>query len=70
MCGRKAILGESDLAAIDQLIEEQGDITLEEVKETLELGVCISTISWTIHNKLGYRYKKRQYMPVNESVHT
>jgi len=70
MCGRKATLGESDLAVIDQLIQKQRDITLEEIKETLELSVCISTISFAIRNKLCYRYKKRQYMPVNESVQT
>lgn len=66
-CGRKLTLEASELAAIDQLIQDQGDITLVEIKEMLGLGVCISTISFAIRNKLGYRYKKRQHTPVNES---
>lgn len=69
-CGRKLTLGASELEAIDQLIQDQGDITLEEIKEMLGLSVCISTISFVIRKKLGYRYKKRQYMPVNESDQT
>ena len=69
-CGRKSILDESDLQAIDQLIQEQRDITLQEIKEALALNVSISTISWTVRNKLGYRYKKRQYMPASESGQT
>ena len=56
-CGRKFTLSESELTAIDQFIQKQKDITLAEIKEVLSLGVCISTISWAVRNKLGYRYK-------------
>lgn len=69
-CGRKPILDEADLQAIDQLIKGQGDITLQEIKETRNLHVSISTISWTVRNKLGYRYKKRRCMPESETART
>ena len=65
--GRKPLLTEANLSAIEHLIQVQNDITLEEIKEELGLCVSISTISWDIRHRLGYRYKKRQYTPVNET---
>lgn len=68
--GRKSLLTEADLYAIDQMIQAQSDITLEEIKEELGLCVSISTISWDIRHRLGYRYKKRQYTPASGSDRT
>jgi len=61
--GRKPTLKEEDLAAIENLIQVQKDITAAEIKEILHLPLCESSVCKIIRNKLGYRYKKRQYMP-------
>ncbi|MEM1484912.1 hypothetical protein V6615_08515 [Oscillospiraceae bacterium PP1C4] len=53
---------------LDQLVIEQSDITLQEIKEEMELQISVPAISNIIRNKLHYRYKKRRYMPVNETV--
>ena len=63
--GRKPSLTEEDLKAIENLLIQQKDITVWEIKEKLNLALCESSIRKIIRNKLGYRYKKRQYMPVN-----
>ena len=57
-CGRKLTLSESELTAIDQLIQAQRNITLAEIRAALNLRVCISTISRVVRNNLGYRFKK------------
>lgn len=65
--GRKPTLSSDDLAAIEHLLQTQNDITVAEIQETLELTLCESAIRTIIRDKLGYRYKKRQYMPVSET---
>jgi transposase len=40
------------------LIEGQPDITLEEIKEEMKLGISISAISRKIKHKLGFNFKK------------
>lgn len=56
--GRKAKLSEADKAAIRRQIQEQPDITIKEVRESLKLDVCEETIrKATI--ALGYRLKKK-----------
>jgi transposase len=70
MRGRKPSLHEDDYAAIENLLIQQKDITVLEIKERLNLSLSESSVSKIIRNKLGYRYKKRQYMPVSGSAPT
>ena len=56
--GRKPSLSEEDLQNIDNLLQEQPDITISEIKDTLNLTVCEETIRKAVL-KLGYVYKKK-----------
>ncbi len=56
--GRKRVLSEEDIRNIDQLIQEQPDITINEILETLQLHVSDETVRKVII-KLGYVYKKK-----------
>lgn len=42
--GRKPSLSEEDIRNIDNLLQKQPDITISEIKETLNLTVCEGTI--------------------------
>ena len=55
--GRKRILSDSELQAIRSKIEEQNDITIEELRETLKLHASYSTVERAIR-AMGFRYKK------------
>ena len=68
--GRKAALDESGLEQMRELILGVPDITLEGIKDSMGLDICLSAIHRIIHKKLGFTYKKRQYMPANKSVQT
>lgn len=68
--GRKPSYSEDDVASVKGLIDEQCDITAGEIKERLGLELCESSIRTIIREKLGYRYKKRRYMPVSGSAPT
>ena len=67
-CGRPPAINPEGLEQMKDLILMRPDITLEELKEELQLSICVSAIHRIIRNKLGFSYKKRQYMPVNEIV--
>lgn len=56
--GRKAKLTQQDLDAINNLVHEQPDITIREIKEKLHLDVCEETVRKAVI-KLGYRVKKK-----------
>ena len=56
--GRKASLKENDLQKIQQLVQQQPDITLQEIVDTLQLKTCIETVRKALI-KLGYSYKKK-----------
>lgn len=56
--GRKAILSQEDLLNIDKTIQEQPDITIDEIIEKLNLHVSNETVRTTVI-KLGYTYKKK-----------
>ena len=56
--GRKPSLKEEDLQNIDDLLQKQSDLTLNEIKEELNLPVCEETIRKAVL-KLGYVYKKK-----------
>ena len=53
---------------MEQLIDAQPDITLQEIKDQMDLQISIPAISKIISGKLHYRYKKRRYMPANVNV--
>ena len=56
--GRKPALSTEQLEQISQRIAEQPDVTLQELKDELNLPVCVSALCRTINNKLELRYKK------------
>jgi len=56
--GRKPALSPQQLEQITSKINEQPDITLQELIEELNLPVCVSALCRTVNNKLGFRYKK------------
>ena len=56
--GRKPLLSAQHLEQITQLINEQPDITLQELIDELRLPVCISALCRTVRKKLGFIYKK------------
>lgn len=64
-CGRKPEVCAEKLEEMDALIAGNPDITLAEIKEKMHLSIQKSQISNIVRLKLGYRYKKRWYMPVS-----
>ena len=56
--GRKPILSEEDKQKIAQLIDEQPDITIDEIRETLSLRASYATVDRAVR-KMGYTYKKK-----------
>ena len=56
--GRKKKLTEEDLAAIRKLIEEQNDITIDEIRDTLHLTASYSTVERAVW-VMGFRFKKK-----------
>lgn len=64
--GRQSEVTVDKLAQTEALIAENSDITLAEIKESMHLSIQKSEINNVLRNKLGFRYKKRWYMPANE----
>ncbi len=56
--GRKPILSQEDLSNIAQAIQEQPDITIDEMIEKLHLPVSNETVRKAVI-KMGYTYKKK-----------
>ena len=56
--GRKPILSNDDMAHIDSLIQQQPDITINEIIDTLHLKASNETV-WKAVLKLGYVYMKK-----------
>ena len=56
--GRKPALSQQQLAQITSRINEQPDITLQELIDELNLPVCVSALCRTVNNKLGFSFKK------------
>ena len=56
--GCKPVLSQNDFQNIDQLIQQQPDITIHEIMEKLQLHVSDETVRKAIL-KLGYVYKKK-----------
>lgn len=68
--GRKPALSSQQLEQITVKINEQPDITLQELIDELKLPVCVSALCRTINNKLGLRFKKKRCTPRNKIVKT
>jgi transposase len=58
--GRKATLDWAGYEKMRELIKSKPDVTLEEIKEEMQLELCITAISAIVRNKLGFRFKKRR----------
>jgi len=56
--GRKPALSAEQLGSITKKINEQPDITLQELIDELSLPVCVSALCRTVNNKLGFCLKK------------
>lgn len=56
--GRKPVLSNDDIAHIDSLIQQQPDITINEVIDTLHLKASNETVRKAVL-QLGYVYKKK-----------
>ena len=56
--GRKPSLSSEDLSNIDKVIQEQSDITIDEIIEKLDLHVTNETVRKAVI-KMGYVYKKK-----------
>ena len=56
--GRKRVLSQNDIQNINQLIQQQSDITIHEITETLQLHVSEETVRKAVL-ELGYVYKKK-----------
>ena len=56
--GRKHVLSDDDIVHIDSLIQQQPDITIQEIMDTLHLKVSDETVRKAVL-KLGYVYKKK-----------
>jgi len=56
--GRKPSLSPEDLSNIDKAIQEQPDITIDEIIERLNLNVTNETVRKAVI-KMGYVYKKK-----------
>lgn len=55
---RKPVLRQNDIQNINQLIQQQPDITIHEITEKLDLHVSDETVRKAVL-KLGYVYKKK-----------
>jgi transposase len=66
--GRKPAFRGANLQQLNDFVEKNHDTTLEEIKEYFSDSVHCSIVA--IHNtlkRLGWRYKKNRYEPVNKT---
>ena len=68
--GRHSELDEEGLKKLKELVESNPDITLEKIRETMGLSMKKSQISYILREKIGFRFKKRWYMPVSRNERT
>jgi len=61
--GRPPQIDGEQLEKIREKLTEKNDITLAELIEELELGVCQSALSRTLRKKLDSHYKKKTLHP-------
>ena len=65
--GRRSELDDTGLEQLRALVESRSDITLEEIREEMGLRMKKSQISDILRKKLGFRFKKRWYMPASRN---
>ena len=65
--GRKAALSEQDIENIRLAIESQPDITIHEIRESLNLPVSDETVRAKVV-EMGFRVKKKHSTPRNRNV--
>ena len=63
--GRKPRLSCEQLEDIRQTIHNNPDITLGELIDEFNLPVSVPALSKTVRFKLGFRYKKKRYIPLS-----
>lgn len=68
-CGRKAKLEPAHGERMKRLVEKEPDLTLEEIKQRLELDCTIGAIHWVLA-RLGLTRKKRRSMRPNKTGRT
>lgn len=56
--GRKHALTPEDIQNIDRVVQQEPDITIDEIIDKLDLHVCNETVRKAVI-KLGYSYKKK-----------
>ena len=56
--GRPPKIGKETLLRIRERLKEKNDITLQELIDEFNLGVCVSALSRTLRKKLDSNYKK------------
>ena len=69
-CGRTPEANAEKLNEMEKLVTSDPDITLSEIKETMHLTMQKSEISHILRNKLGFRFKKRWFMPAKGTDRT
>lgn len=58
-CGRKPRLSEADLARLAELVREDPDATLSQLRERLGVACCLPTI-WKALRRMKRSYKKKR----------
>ena len=64
--GRKARLMPEQGSRLKQLIAQEPDLTLAEMKARLDLSCTVAAVHWVV-TKLGLTYKKRRSMRLNKT---
>jgi transposase len=66
--GRKPAFRGSDLTQLNDFVKKHSDATLEEIKEhfSSKVNCSLVAIHYTL-KRLGWRYKKKRYEPVNKT---
>ena len=67
--GRKPVFAAKKLARLEQLVQEQADATLAELRDRTGVKCSLAAICKTLQ-RLGYRRKKRRFGPLSKTVTT
>jgi transposase len=68
LSGRKPRLSGHQLEQVKQAIIDCPDITLQELIDKLSLPVSVPALSKIVRFKLGFEFKKKRYILLNNSV--
>ena len=66
---RMALFREDRLAALDRLVQDRPDATLEEIRAASKVNGSVMAVKRAL-DRLGYRYKKKRFTPANKTVKT